>query len=101
MNARLNALRRALVQAEQAAREGAGGEDDGMSYIRSRKRFYDVAHRVKEDVKKQPSLLRGGDLREYQMQGLNWLVSRPRLRDACLTAPPLATARRRRCTTIA
>ncbi|KAI0271595.1 SNF2 family N-terminal domain-containing protein [Gloeopeniophorella convolvens] len=37
--------------------------------------YYAVAHRVKEKVTKQPSLLIGGTLKEYQLKGLQWMVS--------------------------
>ncbi|GCE98409.1 RSC chromatin remodeling complex ATPase component [Zygosaccharomyces mellis] len=37
--------------------------------------YYEVAHRVKEKVEKQPSILVGGGLKEYQIRGLEWMVS--------------------------
>ena len=37
--------------------------------------YYEVAHRIKEDVKVQPSLLIGGTLKEYQLKGLQWMIS--------------------------
>ncbi|KAA1117617.1 SWI SNF, matrix associated, actin dependent regulator of chromatin, sub a, member [Puccinia graminis f. sp. tritici] len=37
--------------------------------------FYNVAHRIKEEVTKQSSLLTGGQLKEYQIKGLQWMVS--------------------------
>ena len=37
--------------------------------------YYAVAHRVKEKVLKQPTLLIGGTLKEYQLKGLQWMVS--------------------------
>ena len=37
--------------------------------------YYAVAHRIKEKVNKQPSLLIGGTLKEYQLKGLQWMVS--------------------------
>jgi ATP-dependent helicase STH1/SNF2 len=37
--------------------------------------YYAVAHRIKEKVAKQPSLLIGGTLKEYQLKGLQWMVS--------------------------
>ena len=36
---------------------------------------YAVAHRIKEKVTKQPSILVGGTLKEYQLKGLQWMVS--------------------------
>ena len=37
--------------------------------------YYDTAHAVKEDVYKQSSLLVGGTLKDYQIKGLQWMVS--------------------------
>ena len=37
--------------------------------------YYQVAHRVKEEIKEQPSILVGGKLKEYQIKGLQWMVS--------------------------
>ncbi|KAI0063151.1 hypothetical protein BV25DRAFT_1824711 [Artomyces pyxidatus] len=37
--------------------------------------YYAVAHRIKEKVTKQPNLLVGGTLKDYQIKGLQWMVS--------------------------
>ncbi|KAG2023767.1 SNF2-family ATP dependent chromatin remodeling factor snf21 [Coprinopsis cinerea AmutBmut pab1-1] len=37
--------------------------------------YYAIAHRIKEKITKQPSLLVGGTLKEYQLKGLQWMVS--------------------------
>lgn len=37
--------------------------------------YYEVAHRVKEEVKAQSSNLVGGTLKEYQIKGLQWMLS--------------------------
>ena len=36
--------------------------------------YYETAH-VKSEQVRQPSILVGGDLKEYQLSGLQWLVS--------------------------
>ena len=36
--------------------------------------YYAIAHRIKETVR-QPSILVGGTLKEYQIKGLQWMVS--------------------------
>ena len=36
--------------------------------------YYGIAHKIKENVK-QPSILVGGTLKEYQLKGLQWMVS--------------------------
>ncbi|KAJ3514926.1 hypothetical protein NLJ89_g2080 [Agrocybe chaxingu] len=37
--------------------------------------YYAVAHRISEKVTKQPAILVGGTLKEYQLKGLQWMVS--------------------------
>ena len=37
--------------------------------------YYSVAHRITEKIVEQPSILVGGKLKEYQMKGLQWMVS--------------------------
>ena len=37
--------------------------------------YYDTAHVIKSEQVRQPSILTGGDLKEYQLSGLQWLVS--------------------------
>lgn len=37
--------------------------------------YYAVAHRISEKVTRQPSLLVGGTLKDYQIKGLQWMVS--------------------------
>ncbi|KAJ1277512.1 hypothetical protein BS78_04G009800 [Paspalum vaginatum] len=38
-------------------------------------KYYTLAHAVSERVAKQPSLLRAGTLRDYQLVGLQWMLS--------------------------
>ncbi|CAN6164379.1 unnamed protein product [Urochloa humidicola] len=44
-------------------------------YLESNEKYYQLAHSVKEIVNDEPSYLQGGKLRDYQMNGLRWLVS--------------------------
>ena len=37
--------------------------------------YYQVAHRIKEEVHEQPRILVGGQLKEYQLKGLQWMIS--------------------------
>lgn len=37
--------------------------------------YYAVAHRIQEKIAQQPSILVGGTLKEYQLKGLQWMVS--------------------------
>ncbi|PQE11414.1 putative SNF2 family ATP-dependent chromatin-remodeling factor snf21 protein [Rutstroemia sp. NJR-2017a BVV2] len=51
-------------------------EDDEEEEETSRKiDYYAVAHRIKEEVNIQPSILVGGTLKEYQLKGLQWMIS--------------------------
>lgn len=44
-------------------------EDDGKVD------YYSVAHRIKEEITMQPSILIGGKLKDYQLKGLQWMIS--------------------------
>lgn len=37
--------------------------------------YYGVAHRIQETITEQPSILVGGRLKDYQVKGLQWMVS--------------------------
>ena len=50
-------------------------KEDNVEELREKIDYYQVAHRVKEEVKEQPSILVGGTLKEYQVKGLEWMVS--------------------------
>ena len=41
----------------------------------SDKIYYAVTHTITEEVTEQPSLLKGGTLKHYQMVGLQWMIS--------------------------
>ncbi|GAA5970650.1 hypothetical protein JCM21900_000285 [Sporobolomyces salmonicolor] len=50
----------------------ADGEGEGN---KDKVDYYNVAHRIKETISKQPSILVGGELKPYQLKGLEWMVS--------------------------
>ena len=52
-----------------ASRQDDAGDDNG------RVDYYSVAHRITEKITEQPSILVGGKLKDYQMKGLQWMVS--------------------------
>ncbi|GAB7362068.1 hypothetical protein MBLNU230_g2102t1 [Neophaeotheca triangularis] len=54
---------------EDEPQEAEDGEDGGKVD------YYEVAHRVKEPVVEQSSNLVGGSLKEYQLKGLQWMIS--------------------------
>lgn len=37
--------------------------------------YYNVAHRIKETITEQPKMLVGGQLKSYQIKGLEWMIS--------------------------
>jgi len=47
------------------------GEEEGGPKVD----YYQVAHRIKEEVNVQPNILVGGTLKEYQIKGLQWMIS--------------------------
>ncbi len=49
---------------EGEAEEGGGGVD-----------YYLIAHTITEEIQEQASIMVGGKLKEYQIKGLEWLVS--------------------------
>lgn len=61
----------AQVRAQQADGEETMVSEDGESNVD----YYQAAHRIKETIEKQPSILIGGQLKEYQLKGLEWLIS--------------------------
>ena len=70
-----------LVQAERSGGEEEGGEEvgvgeeGGMGGMSAKARsYYALTHRKVEDVS-QPGMLKGGELKEYQMAGLQWMIS--------------------------
>lgn len=77
----------ASVKAQQrAAAERFGGEnpeflqdeseeEEEDEENRSKIDYYAVAHKVKEEVTEQANMLVGGRLKEYQVKGLQWMIS--------------------------
>lgn len=59
----------------EAGVETEDENDQAKHYKESNEKYYMIAHSVKENITEQPSGLLGGKLREYQMNGLRWLVS--------------------------
>ena len=56
---------------DESETEEQGGGDEGEKKVD----YYEVAHRIKEDVKQQSGNLVGGTLKEYQLKGLQWMLS--------------------------
>lgn len=49
--------------------------NDDVADDREKRDYYGASHRISEKVDKQPSLLVGGSLKDYQLKGLEWMVS--------------------------
>ncbi|KAG4932033.1 hypothetical protein JHK87_046035 [Glycine soja] len=60
---------------ENSETENVDESDQAKHYMESNEKYYKMAHSIKESIAEQPSSLQGGKLREYQMNGLRWLVS--------------------------
>lgn len=76
-----NSFLDSLAKAVKLQQQEADGEipveetEDDVDELREKIDYYQVAHRIKEEVKEQPKLLVGGQLKEYQIKGLQWMVS--------------------------
>ncbi|KAG0340107.1 hypothetical protein BG004_006547 [Podila humilis] len=49
--------------------------DYGDGEDNRRNDYYNIAHKIQEKIVKQPTILSGGTLKEYQMKGLQWMAS--------------------------
>jgi ATP-dependent helicase STH1/SNF2 len=61
------------VSEDEASDDDSDEESDKPG--KKRTDYYEIAHRNKEEVTQQASLLVGGTLKEYQVKGLQWMVS--------------------------
>ncbi|KAJ4954461.1 hypothetical protein NE237_011244 [Protea cynaroides] len=64
-----------VVEKNEVAIENEDESDQAQHYLESNEKYYLMAHSIKENITEQPTCLQGGKLREYQMNGLQWLVS--------------------------
>lgn len=81
----LSQLAASVKQQQRTAAENYGDESSPEEEISENEEddveegpkvdYYQVAHRIKEEVKVQPNLLVGGTLKEYQVKGLQWMIS--------------------------
>ncbi|CAN8269922.1 unnamed protein product [Cochlearia groenlandica] len=49
--------------------------DDSNDLLEGQRQYNSAIHSIEEKVTEQPSLLQGGELRSYQVEGLQWMVS--------------------------
>ena len=59
------------IQQDSVVLEGVDAQDTGNGETD----YYSVAHRIKEEVTHQSGLLVGGKLKDYQIRGLEWMIS--------------------------
>ncbi|KAI4345493.1 hypothetical protein L6164_012612 [Bauhinia variegata] len=64
-----------VVDKSDITYENEDESDQAKHYKESNEKYYMMAHSIKESIAEQPSCLKNGKLREYQMNGLRWLVS--------------------------
>ncbi|KAL9247556.1 hypothetical protein vseg_020976 [Gypsophila vaccaria] len=64
-----------LDESTENAAETEDQIDQAKHYKESNEKYYLIAHSIKENITEQPAGIQGGKLREYQMNGLRWLVS--------------------------
>lgn len=67
------------IQQEESSDEEPSDDESGDEVEarpgKKRTDYYEIAHRVKEEVTQQASCLVGGTLKEYQLKGLQWMIS--------------------------
>jgi ATP-dependent helicase STH1/SNF2 len=61
-----------LEEEEDEDEEEYGSDEEGGG---RKVDYYAVAHRIREEITAQPSILVGGTLKEYQIKGLQWMIS--------------------------
>ncbi|KAF2768718.1 chromatin remodeling complex SWI/SNF component SWI2 [Teratosphaeria nubilosa] len=69
------ANRKRYGQPEPEEEEEEEDEVDSEDETKPKVDYYEVAHRIKEEVKAQSTNLVGGTLKEYQLKGLQWMLS--------------------------
>ncbi|XP_065904965.1 transcription activator BRG1-like isoform X2 [Dysidea avara] len=57
------------------AKASAAALEDEYHHYTSDQNYYSIAHTMHEQITEQPSILVNGTLKNYQMKGLEWLVS--------------------------
>lgn len=63
-----------VVQQREEVEERTDQEEATKDEVEA-KDYWGIAHRKKEEIHEQPRMLVGGRLKEYQMKGLQWMVS--------------------------
>lgn len=75
-NSFLDSLAQAVQNQQNAAKQADGiAIEEITDEQREKIDYFEVAHKVKEKITEQASILVGGKLKEYQLKGLEWMVS--------------------------
>jgi ATP-dependent helicase STH1/SNF2 len=76
LGAQLVSERKESQNTEEKEENVIDGKENKISkYLQLERDYYTVAHKFTEKIEEQPSMLQGGNLKEYQIKGLQWLVS--------------------------
>ncbi|KAJ5350099.1 hypothetical protein N7541_007826 [Penicillium brevicompactum] len=62
-------------ESDQELADSENEDDDTAANGKKKVDYYAVAHRIQEEVTTQPTMLKGGTLKEYQIKGLQWMIS--------------------------
>ena len=62
-----------IAKAKEEAAAAQKADEEGA--VAKGEDYYAIAHTISEEITKQSTLLVGGQLKEYQLKGLEWLVS--------------------------
>merc|ERR1719268_753836 len=62
-------IEKARIEAQKAA------DDEYRKGLKGDANYYNIAHSITEEVTEQASIMVGGKLKEYQIKGLEWMVS--------------------------
>lgn len=60
---------------EKAKREAKAAEDEYKKGLTGDTNYYSIAHTVVEEIHQQAAIMVNGKLKEYQVKGLEWMVS--------------------------
>jgi len=60
---------------EKARLEAKQADDEYRKGVKGDANYYNIAHTITEEVHEQPSIMVNGQLKEYQVKGLEWMVS--------------------------
>ncbi|KAM7488633.1 hypothetical protein LguiB_026117 [Lonicera macranthoides] len=62
-------------QEENTPQELLDIDESSRDLLEAQRQYYSIVHSIQEKVTEQPSMLQGGELSTYQLEGLQWLLS--------------------------